>query len=96
MFVEPSDQVYEGMVVGENARERGHRRQHHEGEEAHQHALVDVGGRASTCCRRASMSLEQALEWIRDDEMLEVTPKSLRLRKRTLGTGDRSRDARKG
>ena len=42
------------------------------------------------------MSLEQALEWIGDDEALEVTPKSLRIRKRTLGTGDRSRDARKG
>ena len=42
------------------------------------------------------MSLEQALEWIGDDEALEVTPKSLRLRKRTLGTGDRARDARKG
>jgi GTP-binding protein len=32
-----------------------------------------------------TMSLEQCLEWIREDELLEVTPKSLRLRKKTLG-----------
>jgi GTP-binding protein len=31
------------------------------------------------------MSLEQNLEWIRDDELLEITPKSLRLRKKTMG-----------
>ena len=37
------------------------------------------------------MSLEQALEWIAEDEMLEVTPKSLRLRKRMLTADERAR-----
>jgi GTP-binding protein len=40
------------------------------------------------------MSLEQALEWIAEDEMLEVTPKSLRLRKRLLTAKERARGAR--
>ncbi len=39
------------------------------------------------------MSLEQALEWIAEDEMLEVTPKSLRLRKRLLTADERARAA---
>ena len=38
-----------------------------------------------------SLSLEQALEWIRDDELLEVTPASLRLRKRVLAANMRPR-----
>jgi GTP-binding protein len=37
------------------------------------------------------LSLEQALEWIRDDELLEVTPRSLRLRKRVLAANVRPR-----
>jgi GTP-binding protein len=41
------------------------------------------------------MSLEQALEWIAEDEMLEVTPKSLRLRKRLLTAKERARGARR-
>jgi GTP-binding protein len=39
------------------------------------------------------MSLEQALGWIAEDEMLEVTPKSLRLRKRLLTANERARGA---
>jgi GTP-binding protein len=90
MFVEPTERVYEGMIVGENAREED----------------IDVNivkekkltnMRASTSeegihllpARR--MSLEQALEWIREDELLEVTPQSLRLRKRVLAANVRPR-----
>ena len=53
MFVEPGDEVYEGMIVGENAREQRHRRQHREGEEAHQHARVDVATSAVRLLPRA-------------------------------------------
>ena len=95
MFVEPGETVYEGMVVGENAREQD----------------IDVNitkEKKQTNIRSSTsdiaiqlipprkLSLEQALEWISDDEMLEVTPKSLRIRKRLLGQTDRARDARKG
>ncbi|HLB23252.1 MAG TPA: translational GTPase TypA [Dehalococcoidia bacterium] len=94
MFVEPGETVYEGMVVGENAREQD----------------IDVNitkEKKQTNIRSSTsdiaiqlipprkLSLEQALEWISDDEMLEVTPKSLRIRKRLLGQTDRARDARK-
>jgi len=83
MFVEPSERVYEGMVVGENAR----------GEDM----SVNITKEKKLTNMRSSnseqgiqlvpvrrLSLEQALEWMRDDESLEVTPASLRLRKRVL------------
>jgi GTP-binding protein len=83
MFVEPSERVYEGMVVGENAR----------GEDM----SVNITKEKKLTNMRSSnseqgiqlvpvrrLSLEQALEWMRDDEALEVTPASLRLRKRVL------------
>jgi len=41
------------------------------------------------------MSLERALEWIEDDELLEVTPKSVRIRKKFLTEGERKRHSRK-
>ena len=81
--MQPGDEVYEGMVVGENARE----------------ADIDVNitkekkltnMRASTSDDAVHlvpprlMSLEQALEFIRNDEVVEVTPKAHRLRKKTL------------
>jgi GTP-binding protein len=90
MFVEPGERVYEGMVVGENAREED----------------IDVNivkekkltnMRASTSEEGIQllpvhrMSLEQLLEWIREDELLEVTPKSSRIRKRVLPANIRPR-----
>ena len=95
MFVEPGDRVYEGMVVGENAREDD----------------IDVNivkekkltnMRSSTSDEAVHLfpvhrkSLEQALEWIRDDELLEVTPGSLRLRKRVLAANQRPKYWQKG
>jgi GTP-binding protein len=41
------------------------------------------------------MSLERALEWIEDDELLEVTPKSVRIRKKFLTEAERKRNSRK-
>ncbi len=89
LFVSPGDEVYEGMVVGENARE----------------ADIDVNVtkekkltnmRASTSDEAVrlvpprTMSLEQALEFIRGDELVEVTPRAHRLRKRILPAVKRS------
>jgi GTP-binding protein len=83
MFVEPGDRAYEGMIVGENARG--------------QDIDVNITKEKKLTNMRSStseigiqlvpvrkLSLEQAIEWIRDDEALEVTPESLRLRKRIL------------
>ena len=83
MFVGPGEDVYEGMIVGENAR----------AEDLDVNATKEkklTNMRASTSDEgiRLSppriMSLEQCLEWIRNDELLEVTPSSLRLRKKAL------------
>jgi GTP-binding protein len=82
-FVRPGDPVYEGQVVGEHVRENDL-----DVNITKEKRLTNM--RASTAdegIRLAPsrvMSLEQCLEWIRDDELLEVTPTSLRLRKKAL------------
>jgi GTP-binding protein len=95
MFVEPGMRVYEGMIVGENSREED--------------IDVNIVKEKKLTNMRAStseegihllpahrMSLEQALEWIREDELLEVTPQSLRLRKRVLASNIRPRYWQRG
>ncbi len=90
LFVKPQTKVYEGMIIGENAR----------------FVDLDVNAvkekkltnmRASTADEALrlvpvkDLSLEQALEFIADDELVEVTPKSIRLRKRVLKANERPR-----
>jgi GTP-binding protein len=90
MFVAPGDQVYEGMVVGENSRSADI-----DVNIAKEKKLTNM--RASTSERTVRLipprllSLEQALEFVRDDELVEVTPKAFRLRKRILASGLRRR-----
>src|SRR5262245_3521959 len=84
MFIGPGEQVYEGQIVGENARDNDM-----DVNITKEKKLTNM--RSSTAEDAAKltppriMNLEQCLEWIREDELLEVTPKSLRLRKRALG-----------
>ncbi len=90
MLVAPGDQVYEGMIVGENSRANDL-----DVNITKEKKLTNM--RASTSEETVrlipprSMSLEQCLEFIRDDELVEVTPKSLRLRKRVLPAALRAR-----
>ena len=92
LFVAPGDELYEGMIVGENARAED----------------LDVNAskpKKLTNVRAASaeelvrlipprpLSLEQALEFIRDDEAVEVTPRSIRLRKVELSASKRQTQA---
>ncbi len=89
IFVEPNDRVYEGMIVGENARE-----QDIDVNIVREKKLTNmrsVGEDAVRLLPVHKKTLEQALEWIRDDELLEVTPTSLRLRKRVLAANMRPR-----
>ncbi len=87
-FIEPGTKVYEGMVVGENSRDIDMR--------------VNVTKTKQLTNMRASgadeairlepatiLTLEQAIEWITDDEFVEVTPESIRIRKRYLTEMDR-------
>ncbi len=91
MFIGPGVEVYEGMVVGESAR----------GEDI----VVNVCKKKQATNMRAAgsdealrlvphkeMSLEECLEFIADDELLEVTPKSLRVRKKILSADLRAKD----
>ncbi len=89
IFVEPNDRVYEGMIVGENARE-----QDIDVNIVREKKLTNMRSVGEDAIRLLPVhrkTLEQALEWIRDDELLEVTPTSLRLRKRVLAANMRPR-----
>ena len=88
MFVSPGTEVYEGMIVGENARDAD--------------LNVNIVKEKKLTNMRAStaddairlvpprlLNLEQAIEFIREDELVEVTPKSIRLRKKVLKANQR-------
>ena len=79
MFVEPGEKVYQGMIIGENAKQRP-RRQPDEGQAAHQHPHPARRGGAPHAAH--PMTLEKAIAYIEDDELVEVTPKSIRLARR--------------
>jgi len=88
IFVSPGTDVYEGMIVGENARERDL-----DVNIVKEKKLTNM--RASTADEAIRLvpprilNLEQAIEFIRDDEYVEVTPQSIRLRKKVLKANQR-------
>ncbi len=90
MFVRPQTKVYEGMIVGENARSVDL-----DVNIVKEKKLTNM--RASTADEALrlvpvkELSLEQSLEFIADDELVEVTPASIRLRKRVLAANQRPR-----
>src|SRR5205814_4950415 len=83
MFVSPGLEVYEGMIVGENARDNDLDINITK-EKKLTNMRASTADDATKLTPPRSMNLEQCLEWIREDELLEVTPKSLRLRKPAL------------
>lgn len=90
LFIGPGVEVYEGMVIGENAREVDL-----DVNVVREKKLTNM--RASTADEAirlvpfTQLTLEQAIEFVADDEMVEVTPHSLRLRKKTLQSNRRPR-----
>jgi GTP-binding protein len=89
-FVEPGQAVYEGMIVGMHARDRDM-----EVNICKEKKLTNIRSSTSDIAVKLSppvrMTLEEALDFIVDDEMVEVTPKNIRLRKRVLSGGQRYR-----
>ena len=95
LFIGPGTQVYEGMVVGENPR----------GEDmavnvCKKKQLTNMRAAGSDDALRLTpprqMSIEAALEFISDDELLEITPKSLRIRKKILSNTERLKKTKGG
>ena len=93
MFIEPNQKVYEGMIVGENSREMdidiNPCKQKHL-----TNTRTSSADEAIRLVPPKIMSLEQALEYINDDELVEVTPTSIRLRKTILDRTTRGRNAK--
>ncbi len=90
LFVKPGEAVYEGMIVGENSR----------GDDmdvniTKEKKLTNMRSATSEELERLvpprTLSLEQALEWVRDDECVEVTPESVRMRKVALDATSRAK-----
>ena len=93
MFVEPGDQIYEGQIVGEHCKDDDI-----VVNTARQKKLTNVRSStkdASVTLKAARrMSLEMSLEYLAPDELVELTPTSVRLRKRWLREADRRRESR--
>jgi GTP-binding protein len=93
IFVEPGQPVYEGMIVGENARPRD-MDVNVTKEKKQTNMRASTADEAVRLIPPRKLGLEQAVEFINDDELVEVTPDSIRLRKRVLAANMRpKRDA---
>jgi GTP-binding protein len=94
IFVEPGAEVYEGMIVGENARPEDM-----DVNAVREKKLTNMRSATADELERLIppklLNMEQALEFCREDECIEVTPKRVRIRKVTLNAGERARNASK-
>ena len=91
LFIEPGVEVYEGMIVGEN-----NRGQDMTVNPCKEKKLTNIRAAGADEAIRLTppikLTMEQALEFIDDDELVEITPKNIRLRKRLLTENERSRN----
>ena len=94
MFIEPGERVYQGMIVGEHNRDNDLEINVLKGKKL---TNVRASGKddAILLTPPRRMSLEEALSYIQDDELVEVTPQSVRIRKQHLDPNVRKRESRK-
>src|SRR5713101_4661528 len=90
LFVGPAIEVYEGMIVGENSREQD-MDVNVTKEKKQTNMRSSSADEAIRLIPHRELSLEQAIEFIADDEFVEITPKSIRLRKKVLQANKRPR-----
>lgn len=92
LFVGPADEVYAGMIVGENSRDVDL-----EVNITKEKKLTNMRASSADAFEKIipprRMSLEESIEFIREDELIEITPQSLRLRKRYLDPHERKKHA---
>jgi GTP-binding protein len=93
MFISPGDECYEGMLVGESAKEGDM--------VVNVEKTKQLGNQRSSTADKAiqltppiTFTLEEALEYIQDDELVEITPVNIRMRKRILSTIERKKAAK--
>lgn len=95
MFVNPQDKIYQGMIIGEHSRENDLEVNPLKGKK-----LTNVRASGTDEAVRLTpptiLSLEEAIAYINDDELVEVTPKAIRLRKRHLDPHERKRMSKQG
>lgn len=93
-FIDPQDEVYEGMVVGENSRNEDM-----EVNITKEKKLTNMRAASADSFEGLTpptkLTLEESLEFAREDECVEVTPESIRIRKVTLSSSDRLKETRK-
>ena len=94
MFVGPGEECYEGMIVGESAKE-GDMVVNVEKAKALGNQRSSTADKAIQLTPPTRYTLEEALEYIQDDELVEITPKSIRLRKRLLSATDRRKASKR-
>ena len=94
VFIEPGTEVYGGMIVGENSRENDLTVNITKAK-AQTNVRSSTKDQTVTIKKARIMTLEESLEYLSDDEYLEVTPESIRLRKKELDKAVREKAARK-
>lgn len=91
LFVSPGASIYEGLIIGEN-----NRKDDLDVNPTKKKKLTNMRASGSDDSVKLAppkvMLLEESMEWIKDDELIEVTPKSIRLRKRFLKSIERKRN----
>jgi GTP-binding protein len=94
LFVEHGQEIYNGQIIGLNSRDNDLGVNPTKGKKLDN---MRASGKDETIALvpPVRFTLEQALEFIQDDELCEVTPKSIRLRKKILDEGERTRAAKK-
>jgi len=92
IFIEPGTQVYEGMIIGENAR-ASDMDVNVTKEKKQTNMRASSADEAIRLIPPRLLGLEQAIEFINDDELVEITPKGIRLRKKVLAANQRPKRA---
>ena len=94
IFIDPATEVYEGMIIGENSRAND-LDVNVTKEKKQTNMRASTADEAIRLIPPRKLSLEQAIEFINDDELVEVTPRSIRLRKKVLASNQRPKKSDK-
>ena len=95
LFISPGENLYEGMVIGENAKPQDLEVNPLKSKQLTNFRASGPKDEGIRLTPPKRMSLEQAIAYIQDDELVEITPKAIRIRKRHLDPHERKRESRR-